>query len=130
MHVGWMWKNGRIGFTDFRIMTWWWALGIIITQLLGVDCGGLIYRKGTYMVKSAYRFTIDTLINNKEYKLSGNLMQIWNSKIPQRVKKNPWRITRKCLPTRDQLHKKWVKLVHKFVSTLRNNLWKLIALIY
>jgi len=43
--------------------------------------------KGIYTVKSAYWFAMETLIDNEEYRISGELMeQLWNLKIPQRVK--------------------------------------------
>jgi hypothetical protein len=64
---------------------------------------------GSYTVKSAYRYAMDTLINNEEYKKPGDWMQIWRMKIPQRVKIFVWRIVRGCLPTRDRLQQKRVQ---------------------
>ncbi|GAU36460.1 hypothetical protein TSUD_166260 [Trifolium subterraneum] len=65
--------------------------------------------KGSYTVKSAYRYSMETLIDNEGYKLPGDWMQIWNLKIPQRVKKFMWRVLRGCLPTRDKLQRKGVQ---------------------
>jgi hypothetical protein len=56
-------------------------------------------KKGIYMVKSAYRYAMETLVDNEEYRVPGDWMQIWNFKIPQRVKVFLWRVLRGCLPT-------------------------------
>jgi ribonuclease HI len=65
--------------------------------------------KGSYTVKSAYRYSMETLVDNEEYRVPGEWMHIWNLKIPQRVKIFMWRVLRGCLPTRDKLQRKGVQ---------------------
>jgi hypothetical protein len=65
--------------------------------------------KGHYTVKSAYRYTMENLIDNEAYRVPGNWMLIWNLRIPQRVKIFLWRVVRGCLPTRDRLQRKGIQ---------------------
>jgi hypothetical protein len=65
--------------------------------------------KGSYTVKSAYRYSMETLVDNEEYRVSGEWMHIRNLKIPQRVKIFMWRVLRGCLPTQDKLQRKGVQ---------------------
>lgn len=59
--------------------------------------------KGMYTVKSAYMYAMETLIDNAEYRVSGDWMRMWNLHIPQRIKVFLWRVLRGVLPTRMRL---------------------------
>lgn len=56
-----------------------------------------------YTVKSAYIYAMETLIDNAEYRVSGDWMRMWNLHIPQRIKVFLWRVLRGVLPTRMRL---------------------------
>jgi hypothetical protein len=59
--------------------------------------------KGHYTVKSAYRYAMETLIDNVEYRVPGDWTRMWNLHIPQRIKVFLWRLLRGVLPTRMRL---------------------------
>lgn len=77
---------------------------LALTNLDGSD--KLIWKfnnKGMYTVKSAYMYAMETLIDNAEYRVSGDWMRMWNLHIPQRIKVFLWRVLRGVLPTRMRL---------------------------
>jgi hypothetical protein len=65
--------------------------------------------KGTYTVKSAYRYAMETLIDNDEYRIPGDWNGLWSLQIPQRIKIFLWRIVRGCFPARDRLQRRGVQ---------------------
>jgi len=42
--------------------------------------------KGHYTVKSAYRYAMESLVNNEEYRIPGDWMRMWKMQIPQKCK--------------------------------------------
>jgi len=65
-------------------------------------------QQGHYTVKSAYRYAMETLVDNEEYRIPGEWNIIWKMKLPQRVKVFLWRALRGVLPTRMRLQDKGV----------------------
>ena len=55
--------------------------------------------KGHYTVKSAYRYAMESLVNNEEYRILGDWMRMWKMRIPQKCKVFLWRVLRGVLPT-------------------------------
>jgi len=47
-----------------------------------------------YTVKSAYHYTMETLVDNSELRAEGNWMKTWSIRIPQKVKVFLWRAAR------------------------------------
>lgn len=64
--------------------------------------------KGLYTVKSAYRYTMETLIDNEELRVHGEWSRIWSMCVPQRVKVVVWRMLNGCLPRCMRLQDKGV----------------------
>jgi exonuclease I len=56
--------------------------------------------RGIYTVKSAYRYAMETLVDNLEYRIPGEWTSLWRMKIPQKVKVFLRRALRGVLPTR------------------------------
>ncbi|MCH82487.1 RNA-directed DNA polymerase (Reverse transcriptase), partial [Trifolium medium] len=82
-----------------------------VTLTQGVVEDRMVWRfnnKGIYTVKSAYRYAMETLVDNEEYRAPGNWLDMWKLKIPQRVKIFLWRMLMGCLPTRVRLQSKGV----------------------
>lgn len=52
---------------------------------------------GVYAVRSAYKTIMKEAIVNGNVKVPGDWKQIWNAKIPPRVKNLLWRICRGCI---------------------------------
>lgn len=46
--------------------------------------------RGNYTVKSAYRYAMETLIDNEEYRVPGEWEKMWKLRFPQRVKVFLW----------------------------------------
>jgi hypothetical protein len=65
-------------------------------------------RTGEYSVKSAYFYTMENLVDNRELRVDGEWRRIWELKIPQKMKVFLWRVARGCLPTRERLQQKGV----------------------
>jgi len=42
--------------------------------------------KGSYTVKSAYKYAMETPVNNEEYRIPGESTSMWKMKIPQKIK--------------------------------------------
>lgn len=60
-------------------------------------------RIGQYTVKSAYDIIRSRATSNQTSNNSGFWKDIWNLKIPLKVKHFVWRAVRDCLPTKDRL---------------------------
>ncbi|KAK2434249.1 hypothetical protein QL285_019418 [Trifolium repens] len=84
-------------------------------------------RNGEYSVKSAYYYTMENLVDNNELRVEGNWQNIWELKIPQKMKVFLWRAARGCLPTRQRLQQKGVNCPHTCAHCQQNfeNEWHL-----
>ena len=51
---------------------------------------------------------MESLIDNEEYRISGDWMRMWNLQLPQRVKVFLWQALRGVLPTRMRLQDRGV----------------------
>lgn len=60
------------------------------------------------MVKSAYYFAMENLVDAAHLRVDGDWKAIWSIKVPNKVKILIWRIARGYLPTRCRLQRKGV----------------------
>nr|KYP45089.1 Putative ribonuclease H protein At1g65750 family [Cajanus cajan] len=65
-------------------------------------------RKGSYYVKSAYYYVMESLISNTHLHVPGNWKQIWSLKVLNTMKIFLWRIARRCLPSRMNLQQRGI----------------------
>nr|KYP48093.1 Transposon TX1 uncharacterized [Cajanus cajan] len=65
-------------------------------------------RKGSYSVKSAYYYVMESLISNAHLHVPGNWKQLWSLKVPNTMKIFLWRIARGCLPSRMNLQQRGI----------------------
>jgi hypothetical protein len=70
--------------------------------------------KGSYTVKSTYRYAMETLVDNEEYRILGEWTSLSRMKIPQKIKVFLWRMLRGVLPTRMHLQDKDVSCNNSF----------------
>jgi len=82
-------------------------------------------RHGIYMVRSTYRYAMETLVDNMEFRVPGEWLKMWSLKIPKRVKVFLWRAVRGVLPTRMRLQDKGVPCTDccPFCETNYENDW-------
>lgn len=65
---------------------------------------------GQYMVKSAYAIIRDNAVNSHTSSNYGFWNQNWNLKIPIKVRHFMWRAIRECLPIKDTLRSRRIKV--------------------
>lgn len=68
-------------------------------------------------VKSINQYAMVSLINNEEYRIGDDWMQIWKMKIPQIVKIFLWSYMQGCLPTHSRLQYKGVMCYDNYSHT-------------
>jgi hypothetical protein len=104
---------------DINGASWNWELiaGIFNEQDLEAISKLVLLNRGNYTVKLAYRYAMETLVDNEEYRVPGDWTRMWKMKIPQRIKVQRikvflWRALRGVLPTRMRLQDKGVPCTH------------------
>ena len=73
-----------------------------------------------YSVCSAYRYIMETLVNNSDLRLEGNWRKLWQLKVPKKVKVFMWRVARGCLPTQCPLQTRGVQCSERCVMCERS----------
>jgi len=81
--------------------------------------------KGSYTVKLAYKYAMETLVDKEEYRIPGEWTSMWKMKIPQKIKVFLWRALQGVLPTRMRLQDKGVPCTDScpFCQTNYENDW-------
>jgi len=81
--------------------------------------------KGNYTVKSAYRYAIETLVDNEEYRVGGEWLKMWKLQIPHKIKVFLWRALRGVLPMQMRLQDRGVPCtgICPFCETNYENDW-------
>jgi uncharacterized circularly permuted ATP-grasp superfamily protein len=46
----------------------------------------VVYPQGDYSVCSAFRYIMETLVDNNDLRVEGNWTRLWQLKVPQKVK--------------------------------------------
>ncbi|CAN1121291.1 Putative ribonuclease H protein At1g65750 [Linum perenne] len=65
-------------------------------------------KKGAYTVRSAYRVLMNYITPHEDLHVNGSWTDLWNLKVPPKMKNFIWRLARRVVPTRFALRSRYV----------------------